>query len=166
MKYWKAGVLAAAGAAVWMAAALPGSARAVKGQYPPDFTGTALDGRKVTLSEFRGKSPVVLNFFAEFCAPCKEEFPRLKALDEKHGRDGLRVVAVSLDTDRKTAAVVPNEHRVKFPFVFDPKGAIADKYGVQAIPHTVVIDREGKVHTVLVGLNLEALDRAVEQVVK
>jgi peroxiredoxin len=146
--------------------AVPGSAAISRGQVPPDFTGTALDGRKITLSKFRGKNPVVLNFFAEFCPPCRKEFPHLKALDQKFRAAGLQVISVSLDEDRATAAVVPNEHKVAFPVIFDPKGGIAEKYGVQAIPHTVVIDRDGKVVTTLIGLDLEALDQAVAQVLK
>jgi len=167
MHRFKAGFPAIIAAALLAVLAVaPGRASVSRGQAPPDFTGTALDGRKVTLSDFRGKHPVVLNFFAEFCPPCKKEFPHLKALDEKYRARGLRVVAVSLDEDRATAAVVPKQNKVAFPVIFDPKGGIAEKYGVQAIPHTVVIDRAGKVHTVLIGLDLEALDRAVEQVMK
>jgi len=166
MQQWKIGF--AVGAAGLAAAALgtTGSAQAVRGETPPDFSGTALDGRKVALSEFRGKNPVVLNFYADFCAPCRKEFPHLKALDEKFSGKGLRVVAVSLDADRATAAAIPNAQKVKFPVVFDPKGAIAEKYQVQAIPHTVVIRRDGTVHTVLTGLDLEGLDRAVAAVLK
>lgn len=166
MRSWRAGLAAGAIFALAVVAAVPGSAKAVKGEVPPDFTGNTLDGRKVTLSQFRGKNPVVLNFFAEFCGPCKQEFPHLKALDEKLGPKGLKVVAVSLDEDRDTAAVLPNQHKVKFPIVFDPKGSIAEKYKVQAIPHTVIIDREGKVHQVITGLDLEVLDRSVEEVLK
>ena len=150
-------------AAVW---AVPGSAAVTRGQLPPDFTGTALDGRKIKLSDFRGKNPVVLNFFAEFCPPCRKEFPHLKELDEKFAPQGLRVISVSLDEDRATAAIVPNEHKVAFPVIFDPKGGIAEKYGVQAIPHTVIMDRDGKVVTTLIGLDLPALDQAVAQVLK
>ncbi|MCC2667901.1 MAG: redoxin [Armatimonadetes bacterium] len=164
LKIGLAAVLASTLGGVLFAA--PGSAAIGKGKMPPDFTGTTLDGQKVTLSSFRGKNPVVLNFFAEFCGPCRKEFPHLKALDEKLGPQGLRVISVSLDEDRATAAVVPNEHKVKFPVIFDPKGGIAEKYGVQAIPHTVVIDRAGKVQTTLIGLDLEALDLAVSQVMR
>ncbi len=133
---------------------------------PPDFTGTSLSGQKVTLSAYRGKSPVVLNFFAEFCGPCRQEFPHLKALDEQYRAKGLKVIAVSLDESRDAASSIPNEHRVKFPVVFDPKGTIAASYGVQAIPHTLVIDRDGKVHSSIIGLDLKALDRAVDSVMK
>ncbi|MFN3653193.1 MAG: TlpA family protein disulfide reductase [Armatimonadota bacterium] len=168
MRFLKLGLysVAAASAALAFSLAGPGSAKAVKGELPPDFSGTTLDGKKITLSDFRGKNPVVLNFYAEFCGPCRKEFPHLKQLDEKLGAKGLKVIAVSLDEDRAAAASIPQEAKAKFPVVFDPKGAIAEKYGVQAIPHTVVIDRSGKVHQVLVGLNLDALDSAVEQVVR
>lgn len=144
----------------------PTRAAVSKGQLPPDFTGTTLDGRKITLSDYQGKNPVVLNFFAEFCPPCRTEFPHLRQLDEKLGAKGLKVLAVSLDEDRASAAVVPKQSGAKFPVIFDPKGGIAEKFGVQAIPHTVVIDRSGKVHAILIGLNLEALDAAVDQVLK
>jgi peroxiredoxin len=163
MRYAKIALVALALAALAVAGATAG---AVKGETPPDFTGTALDGRKITLSEFRGKNPVVLNFYADFCPQCKKEFPHLKSLDEKLGAKGLRIVSVSLDEDRATAANIPNDHRVKFPVIFDPKGGIAGKYNVQAIPHTVVIGRDGKVNTVLIGYNPDALDRAVEQVMR
>lgn len=166
MRSWKTGLYAGAILALGAAFCIPGDARAVKGEAPPDFTGTALDGRKVTLSAFRGKSPVVLNFYADFCGPCKQEFPHLKALDEKFGPKGLKVLAVSLDEDRETAGQIPNQNKVKFPVVFDPKGSIAEKYHVQAIPHTVVIDRSGKVQQVITGLDLELLDRAVDEVMK
>ncbi|MGV3722723.1 MAG: TlpA family protein disulfide reductase [Actinomycetota bacterium] len=167
MNRLKTGLMAAAATALLaVLAATPGTAEIARGELPPDFTGSTLDGRKITLSNFRGKNPVVLNFFAEFCPPCKKEFPHLKALDERHRAKGLKVLAVSLDEDRKTAAVVPNQAKTSFPVIFDPKGGIAEKYGVQAIPHTVVLDRQGKVHAVLIGLDLEALDRAVEQVLQ
>ena len=157
--------MAAAGL-MCLAAGAQGRARVVRGQAPPDFTGTTLDGRKITLSDFRGKNPVVLNFFAEFCPPCRAEFPQLKEIDEKYASKGLRVVAVSMDETRSAAAVLPNEAKVKFPIVFDPKGAIADRYEVQVIPHTVVIDRDGKVHALITGFHPSDLTRAVEQVVR
>lgn len=165
-RYWKAGAYAAALAALGMLFAVPGSAKAVRGEFPPDFTGTALDGRKVTLSAFRGKNPVVLNFYADFCGPCKEEYPHLKQIDEKFSEQGLRVVSVSLDEDRETASRIPNQNKVKFPVIFDPKGGIAEKYAVRAIPHTVIIGKDGKVQQIITGLDLELLDKAVADALK
>lgn len=167
MMRWKAGLFAATAAGlIAVAVAAPGSAKALKGQLPPDFTGTALDGRKIRLSDFRGKNPVVLNFYADFCAPCRKEFPRLKELDQTFGPKGLKIVSVSMDEERQTAAALPKETGVKFPVIFDPSGGIAEKYSVQAIPHTLVLDRDGKVHTEIIGLDLDLLDRAVNQVVR
>ena len=76
------------------------------------------------------------------------------------------IVAVSLDEDKETAAIVPRQNKVKFPIVFDPKGAIAEKYKVQAIPHTVVIDKSGKVQQVITGLDLQLLDKSVGEVMQ
>lgn len=137
-----------------------------RGETAPDFTGTTLNGKKLSLSDYRGKSAVVLNFYADFCAPCRQEFPKLKELHERYNNKGLTVISVSMDEERQAAANIPNQHRVRFPVVFDPKGAIADRYGVQAIPHTVVIEKDGKINTILVGLDLKGLDRAVESLVK
>src|SRR5205823_3146998 len=127
MRYLKTGVLAAgAMASLGLAFAAPG--RIARGQAAPDFAGTSLDGRKITLSEFRGKNPVVLNFYADFCAPCRKEFPHLKELDETLGGKGLRIVSVSMDEARDTASGIPNQYHVRFPVLFDPKGTIAQKY--------------------------------------
>jgi peroxiredoxin len=141
---------------------MPAAAKPARGDMAPDFTGTALDGRKVSLSDFRGKNPVLLNFYADFCGPCRKEFPHLKALDERLGARGLRIVAVSLDEDRKDAAALPGEVKVKFPVLFDPKQVISEKYEVQTIPHTVVIGKDGRIQQIITGLDLTALDRAAE----
>jgi len=160
------GLLGLGLAALAAAALVPAWAKPARGDLAPDFTGTALDGRKVTLSDFRGKNPVVLNFYADFCGPCRKEFPHLKMLDERHAAQGLRIVAVSLDEDRKDAGALPGEFKVKYPVIFDPKGAISERYEVQTIPHTVVIARDGRIHQIITGLDLDALDRAVAAVLQ
>jgi peroxiredoxin len=157
-------MLAAAGVTLAALFAAPGSARAVKGELAPDFTGTTLDGKKVTLGDLRGKNPVILNFYADFCMPCKKEFPHLKELAEKHAAKGLRVIAVSLDEEKRTASILPNQTKVKFPVIFDPEGSIAAKYSVQALPHTVVLGKDGKVAQVITGLDLELLNKSVNEV--
>ena len=142
------------------------SAKVVRGQLPPDFSGATLRGGKLTLSEFRGKSPVVLSFYAQAFQPCRKEFAHLKELDEKYGAKGLKIVAVAMDEARKDAVALPDETRVRFPVVFSPGGGIGEKYGVQALPPTVVLNRDGTVHAVLIGTDGSRLDRAVEEVVR
>ncbi len=139
-------------------------AAVMRGQVSPDFTGTALDGRKITLSDFRGKNPVVFGFHAKFVAASQREFLHLKELDGQHGGKGLKVLSISLDEDRESAGALPNQHGTRFPVILDPKSLIGAKYNVQALPHTVVVDREGKVAAVVIGVDREAVNRAVEQV--
>lgn len=165
MRVIRIGLLVAlAVALVGVLVAVPRTVSVKRGQIAPDFQGSALDGRAVSLANFRGKSPVVLNFFSQTCPPCHEELPHLGALAEKYGSRGLRVVLVSLDEDREVASVLPRQAGVKFPVLIDTNGRFAEDYGVQALPHTVVIDRRGLVHAVVIGADLKALDTAVEQV--
>ena len=167
MRYWNAGFIAVtAGVLAVLGAVGPGSAQAVKGKLPPDFTGTTLEGRKISLSDFRGKHPVVLNFYAGVAPTCRKQLSHLKELDDKFSSRGLRLLAVSMDEDREAASAAPRESRVRFPVLFDPKGAIGEKYQVQAIPHTVVLDKDGVVRSVIVGLDADELDRAVSDVLK
>src|SRR5689334_6270676 len=80
MRYLKTGLLAAVALGT-LGLAFAASPRIARGQVAPEFSGTSLDGRKLALSEFRGKNPVILNFYADFCPPCRKEFPHLKELD-------------------------------------------------------------------------------------
>ena len=161
MRYFMVAAVVAATLALGLIG--PAFARVMKGQAAPEFSGTAVDGRKVTLSDHRGKNPVLLSFFA---APSRNELPRLKALDETHGAKGLKIIAVSLDEDRATAASLAAQSRVRFPVMLDPKATVAEKYGVQAIPHLVVIDRQGKIQAIIIGTDAEKLEQAVAEVVK
>lgn len=158
---WAAGIVGLA-----LILAIPGSAKPVKGELAPDFTGTTLDGRKIKLSAFREKNPVVVSFFARFCEPCKAELSHLRDLDERYGGKGLRLISVSLDDDRQAAALLPGEARVKFPIVFDPKAKIGELFAVQALPHTVIIGKDGKIEQVITGVDRDLLDRSVDAVVK
>ena len=167
IEHWRRGAATvAAGLTLALAWALPGSARAVKGQPAPALSGPTLEGGRVSLSEFQGKNPVVLGFYAAFGPSSRESLAHLKELDEKHGGRGLRVIAVSMDEDRKTAAAIPNQLKVRFPVVLDPRSEVSDRYGVQALPHTVVVHRDGKVHAVIVGPKTSAVDRAVEELLR
>ena len=165
MSIRKAGFAAAVlcGLSIGMTAS---QAALMKGQAAPDFTGAALDGRKIILSDYRGKNPVVVGFFARFVPASQKEFAHLKQLDDRSGGKGLKVLAVSLDEDRESPAGLVRQHGARFPVLFDPKSLIGGKYNVQALPHTVVIDRDGKVITVVIGVDRDAVERAVEAALK
>jgi cytochrome c biogenesis protein CcmG, thiol:disulfide interchange protein DsbE len=111
------------------------------GDLAPDFELATLDGGSVRLSELRG-TPVVLNFWASWCTPCREEFPVLRAAHR--AADGeYAVVGVDTDDIRSDATDFAVEQRARWPNGFDADGEVAKRYGVIAKPQTFVIDGDG-----------------------
>ncbi len=125
-------------------------------ELAPDFRLTDLDGNVVMLSDFRGKT-VVLNFWATWCPPCREEMPEFQELWEHRGSgaaDDLVVLAVNFLRDDTVGAatnfIAANEFT--FPVVFDTtRGDVAARYGVRGLPATFFIDRNGIVRTTALG---------------
>jgi cytochrome c biogenesis protein CcmG/thiol:disulfide interchange protein DsbE len=117
----------------------------------PDFTLTTLTGEKITLSSLRGK-PVVLNFWASWCGPCRFELPALRRLTE--ARPDVVMLSVSSDeVDALTAAV--KEDGVPYPVLVDVDGKVSATYGVQTLPTTIALNAEGRVIWSYTGVLLE-----------
>lgn len=117
----------------------------------PPFTAVDLDGRSVTSESFKGKV-VIVNFWATWCPPCRAEIPDLVALQDKY-RDALQVIGVSEDDGppedvRRFAA----EHRINYPIVMTTREISALFPGVQALPTSFVLDREGRLVQKHVGM--------------
>lgn len=129
-----------------------------------------LGGRPVSLEQFRGKI-VVLDFWASWCAPCVSEFAVLVPWWEKESREGLLddvvVVAVNVQESRDRVQRFLDDTPLPFMVWLDADGAMAEEFGVQALPTTVLIDAQGRVvHTATgydptVGVKLSALIAAV-----
>lgn len=116
-----------------------------------DFEVTLIDGEKFSLSDHRGKV-VLLNIWATWCAPCREETPDLEALYQKYKDDGFLVLGVSIDKQGESV-VKPfmEEYGVSYPMVID-RGTIMDKYGpTMGIPTTYIIGKEGNLQYFAVG---------------
>jgi peroxiredoxin len=115
-----------------------------------DFTVPDLTGSPLRLADFKGKV-VLLNFWATWCPPCKEEMPSMERLYRRYKEHGFTIVAISIDTN--TAAVAPFVKRFKltFPIGLDPKTTVANQYSVRALPATFLIDRRGTVAAVAIG---------------
>jgi peroxiredoxin len=160
--------LAAAAAAVAVGLAFNGrlSAAPEKGKAAPAFVGETVDGKKISLAEYKGKSAVLLNFFASWCGPCRSEYPHLKELDEQYGKRGFQVISVSVDQDREAAGLLAKQAGAKFPVVHDAKGELANRFGVSAIPHNVIIDAQGNVVETVLGADIKALKSAAERLSK
>ncbi len=116
------------------------------GEKAANFTLESLSGDKVTLSALRGKV-VLLNIWATWCPPCREEMPSLETLyDEFKNDKNFVVLAVSQDTKGR-AAVLPyiRKHGYHFEVLLDPKNKVGEAYNVSGVPETFIIDRDGRI---------------------
>lgn len=86
---------------------------------------------------------ILLDFWASWCAPCRQSFPWMSELQRRYGRDGFAVVAVNLDQDRALAARFLEKTPGDFQILYDPKGELATRLNVQAMPTSYLIDRAG-----------------------
>lgn len=112
------------------------------GIQAPDFTLTALNGMAWNLARMRG-NVVLVNFWASWCEPCRQELPQLQQLYERHSDDGLVVVGVS-DEDPGKARQYLDEHGISYPSLHDDAGSVMQSYQVGAIPTSLIIGRDGQ----------------------
>ena len=128
----------------------------------PDFTVEDQEGNQVALSDFRGK-PIILNFWASWCGPCKSEMPDFDAAWKAHG-DEIQFLMVNL-TDGRRETVDGTKRFVSkngytFPVYFDTEYRGADAYNVSSIPQTTFIDANGNVYKTRIGAMSEATLRS------
>jgi len=109
----------------------------------PDFTLPTLRG-DVSLDSLRGH-PVLVDFWASWCGPCRKSFPWMNDLVKRYGPKGLEVVAVNLDKDRDLADAFLRELPPSFTIAFDPHGRTAEAYRVSAMPSTYLVGPAGEV---------------------
>jgi len=147
------GLRIALGAAAVGVVAAVGLARLGSGgpKLAPDFVGTDLHGQRVRLSALRGKV-VLLNLWATWCPPCRDEMPSLERLYTRlRGRD-FEVLAVSEDEDgQRVVEPMVREMKLSFPVLIDPDRQVGERYGVWGYPESFVIDRNGYVVERVIG---------------
>ncbi len=134
-------------------ASISGSNSAVRGKEAPDFQLADLDGKTVRLSDLRGKA-VLLNFWATWCPPCKIEMPWFVDLQKQYGPQGLQIVGVSMDEGNAHDAVAKFAKEMGLNYiVLLGNDKVGDQYGgVDALPTTYYIGRDGKIVTRVYGL--------------
>ena len=108
----------------------------------PDFTLQTLGGGQTSLAEHRG-NVVMINFWATWCAPCRQEMPHLEALHQRYSSLGFTLLGVNVEEDSSGAEDWLAETPVSFPILFDPQSSVSELYDVIAMPSTVMVDREG-----------------------
>lgn len=133
-----------------LAAGLLASAAAPAASPAPDFTLRRADGPALRLGEQRGQV-VMLNFWASWCGPCKQEMPHLNRLYDKYRDAGFVLLGVNVDDDPRKAEAAARQLGVRFPVLLDNAKTVSKLYDLSAMPTTVVIDRDGQVRHVHQG---------------
>lgn len=114
-----------------------------RGAPAPDFTLADLNGENHTLSEYQGQ-PVIINFWATWCEPCRREMPDLQAIYEQYADEGLVVLAVNAQESPDVVQRFVDDYDLTFPILLDTQG-IADRYDVLAYPSTYFVDQDGRI---------------------
>ena len=130
------------------------ASRPAVGVTAPDFVlQEASTGRAIKLSELRGK-PVVLNFWATWCGPCRSEMPAFQETYAKRGVGGsndLVILAVDVKESKDQVAYFQKQFGLTFPLVLDREGDVVSQYGAQGLPATYFIDKTGIVRSMSLG---------------
>ena len=121
----------------------------------PDFTLPTLDGDEITLSDLRGR-PVLINFWATWCPPCRFEMPAMQRVYEQYKDQGFVILAVNYRESADQVKPFVEELGLTFPVLLDETGNVATQYRVIGLPSSYFVDKEGRVQTVQVGAMTEA----------
>jgi peroxiredoxin len=148
-------MLAAAGAA---------NAKAAPNAQAPDFTLRQIDGPNLRLGEQRGRV-VMVNFWATWCGPCRIELPHLVRLHDKYRGSGFLLLGVNIDDDPGAAKALAGKLGLTFPVLFDSEKKVVAAYDLNAMPATVLIDRDGRVRHLHRGYK-EGVEALYEQQVR
>ncbi|WP_444998101.1 TlpA family protein disulfide reductase [Aliikangiella sp. IMCC44359] len=116
----------------------------------PDFTLKSRSGENVRLSDFRGQV-VLLNFWASWCGPCRQEMPILDEIHKKYEALGFSVLGINVDAKSEKAINYLKDTPVSFPVLYDAKSKVSELYSVSAMPSTALIDRDGNVRYIHPG---------------
>jgi len=124
---------------------LPGSSPAGAGSaQAPEFSLPERAGKVISLKDLKGKV-VMLNFWASWCGPCRQEMPLLDQMYKRYNALGFTLLGVNVESDTKDAEKWLKDMPVSFPVLFDKENKVSKLYSVEAMPSTVFIDRQGNV---------------------
>ena len=141
----------------------------ITGSPAPDFALTALDGGEVSLSQFRGQ-PVLINFWASWCLPCRLEMPDLVRIYEANQTKGFVLLGINLTSQDALPDVksFAEEFKMTFPVLLDETGEVANNlYRLRALPMSVFVDRSGTIIRIHIGAMTGAqIDEFVAEILK
>ena len=135
----------------------------MEGQPAPDFALKSSTGENLRLSEYRG-DVVMINFWATWCGPCRQEMPLLDELYARYQRVGFNLLGVNIDDDSRRAMQMIDELGVNFPVLFDARKEVSELYNVEAMPVTVLVDREGTIRYIHHGYKPGYEEKYLDQI--
>ncbi len=154
----------AAACALALFTAWPAEATLVPQAPAPDFRLPTPEGRNLRLGELRGQV-VLVNFWASWCGPCRQEMPHLNKLYDKYRSAGFELLGINIDDDPKHGAATALRWGVNFPVLLDASKTVTRQYDLGAMPATVLIDRDGRVRFLHRGYR-EGMERQYEQQIR
>ena len=137
-------------------------------QQAPEFALNSLEGKQVKLGDYRGKV-ILINFWASWCLPCKEEMPLIQTASEQYRDQGLVVLGINMTDldDRKAIDGFVQETGVSFPILLDKSGSVSNDYRVFSIPTSFFIDRMGIIqHFQMGAMSAKQLQEYLDEMLK
>lgn len=132
------------------------------GRVSPEFTLKDGDGVKHSLSDYRGKG-VIINFWATYCPPCEKEMPYLERAYKQYKHQGIEILAINVGEPTVVVKQFASAKNLSFPMLLDRDGVVVEKYQVQNLPITFVVDDNGEIVKIVYGeLSEEKIDECVE----
>ena len=136
----------------------------IVGSPAPDFTLQNISGQSRALSALKGQ-PVLINFWATWCGPCRYEMPAIEAAYQQHKAEGFTVLAVDADEPLDVVAAFVSELGLSFEVLLDPGNVVNDVYRVRAYPTSYFVDRDGVVALLQIGSMTESqLQKNLEKI--
>ncbi len=117
------------------------------GAAAPQFSLAARGGQNVSLAQYKGQV-VMINFWASWCGPCRQEMPLLESIYKKYNKLGFTMLGVNVEPDSNAANAWLKETPVSFPILYDTESKVSKLYDVAGMPTSVIIDRAGKVRLI------------------
>ena len=149
--------LALAPVLAWSAGSLQAGAPA------PAFELNSNSGKSVSLAELKGQI-VLVNFWASWCGPCRQEMPILEQLNHQYHNKGVALIGVNVEPDTAAATAWLKATPVSFPILYDVDSKVSKLYEVQGMPNTVILDRKGVVRYIHRGYSPGAENEYLDQI--
>ena len=135
------------------------------GSKAPDFSMTGISGQQISLKDLRGQG-VLVNFWATWCYPCREEMDDLKAAYEKYKDQGIVILGIDMKEGEDTVRKFTDSYKITYPILIDTDGKVSDAYNVFGIPSSFFIDREGVIRDIVLGeMDQDSINNKIEKLI-